>query len=271
MFGIIKGCGCNLSRVEKQNWIAHVCGLCLTLGKHHGQISRLTTNCDAALLSVLCEAQSPEPVQKVSNICPLRRFRRTEVVAVSNPGIQYAASMSVLMAATKIADHIKDGDTWFRYVPGFFAGFPRKWMQAARRTAGALGFRSEFIETQTQRQLELEQQASGDFCFYSQATEKAVGTAFCHTAVIAGYPQNADVLYQMGQMFGRIMYLLDSYRDYVVDVAGNKFNALARCFGKHELRQRTKPLFRQAHAKLKHHFDRLALPTIWRANFWSTS
>ena len=144
---------------------------------------------------MLCEAQSQKPIQKVSNVCPLRRFRRTEVVVASNPGAKYAASMSVLVAATKIIDHITDGDTWFRYLPNLFSGYARRWVQVAQRTAGTLGGCLEFIQLQTQRQFQLEQQASCDFFFYSQATEHAVGAAFGHTAVIAGCPQNADALY----------------------------------------------------------------------------
>jgi flagellar biosynthesis regulator FlbT len=259
MFGITKGCGCQMSRSEKQEWVGHVCGLCLTLREHHGQLSRFTTNFDAALLSVLCEAQSPKPFEKMSHVCPLRRFQRADVVVASNAGSQYAAAISVLMASTKIEDHIADGDNWLRFLPGFFLKFTGKWKDAARRAAGSLGFRTEVIEAQTQRQLTLERGSSRDFGFYSQATEQAVGTAFQHTAAIAECPQNANPLYQMGLMFGRIMYLLDSYRDYAVDVAAKKFNALARCFTRAEIQSKTGQIFRHAHSELTRYFNQLSL------------
>lgn len=39
-----------------KEWMAHLCGLCLTLRGEHGQAARLVTNYDGLLVSVLVEA-----------------------------------------------------------------------------------------------------------------------------------------------------------------------------------------------------------------------
>lgn len=44
-----------------KEWMAHLCGLCLTLRSEHGQSARLVTNYDGLLVSVLVEAQAPVP------------------------------------------------------------------------------------------------------------------------------------------------------------------------------------------------------------------
>lgn len=261
MFGVIKGCGCNMSLAERQEWVSHVCGLCLALRDNFGQFSRLATNYDAALLSVLCEAQLPQPMSRTGHLCAIRGqgFQRAQVVG-STPTVQYAASMAVLMAATKLQDHVADGDSWLRYFPRRLTRWPARWATAARRVAAGLNFSTQPIEAQTGRQLEIELQPRRDFFFFARPTELAVGAAFQHTAVIAGCPQNAGPLYRMGQMFGRIMYLLDSYRDYATDVANKKFNALAHCFAPDEIQAQARQIFQQAHAELTHQFNRLALP-----------
>jgi hypothetical protein len=266
MFGVLKGSGC-IKPEEKQQWMSHVCGLCLTLKDNYGQVARVATNCDAALLAALCQAQSSTPQAKRLNRCPLRRAFKAEVVAPGNPSAQYAASMALLMASTRVQDHLQDDETFFKHIGGIAGRVSRRWARAAQKTAQDLGFDTQVVETQTRRQAAVEARPGQDFFFYARPTELAAGAAFRHTAVIAQHPQNADVLYAMGRAFGRIVYLLDSYQDYAADLALGKFNALAACFKKDEIQEQATRIFRQAFAELKQHLNQLDLPqpTLVRA------
>jgi hypothetical protein len=260
MYGILKGCSCGLSRLEKRNWKAHFCGLCFALKEHFGQFSCLLTNHDAVFLSVLYEAQCSELLPRVTRLCPLPRFRRLEVVDPHVPSLQYAASISLLMGATKIEDHIRDGETWIRHLPKFFSRVARKWTQNARQTVRNLGFNLETIESQIRQQWHAERYSGSDFFSYSRPTEQSTAMAASHIGVLSGCVQNREFLHHIGQMFGRIMYLLDNYRDYAVDVAHNKFNALAQCFAKQEIQQRAQEIFCQTYEALKNSFNQLVLP-----------
>ncbi|WP_278045447.1 DUF5685 family protein, partial [Actinomadura fibrosa] len=60
MFGVVRPCRHVLCGSLFQDWMAHLCGLCLTLRAEHGQAARLVTNYDGLLVSVLVEAQAPE-------------------------------------------------------------------------------------------------------------------------------------------------------------------------------------------------------------------
>ncbi len=259
MFGVLKNAGCAIEPGERQQWIGHVCGVCLALKKHHGHPSRIATNYDAALLSVLCDAQTAQPQAKRTSYCPLRNSFKTEVLADHNPGVQYAASIALMMAASRAKDHIRDNETGLRYIRSIATHVSNNWMRAAREATAALGFDVETIESQIHRQVEIEAQPDRDFFYYSRPTELAVGAAFGHTAVITNHPQNADALYRMGQMFGRIMYLLDSYRDYAADLAAYRFNALAASFTTEEWRRCAKRIFHQAYRELKECLHRLDL------------
>jgi Family of unknown function (DUF5685) len=191
MFGVVQGCGCKLTKAERRDWVAHVCGLCLTLRRDHGQLARLTTNYDAALLLVLYEAQAKEPLPRRGHTCLLRPGLHADVVANDQPGARYAASICALIGATKIADHVADREGWPSYLPGISARVADRWARQARRTADTLGFQTATIEAQTQRQPDVERQGSRDFSFFSQPTELAVGAAFGHIATLARRPANA--------------------------------------------------------------------------------
>lgn len=260
MFGLIKGCGCHLSRAQKQAWQGHVCGLCLALRDRHGQLARLATNYDAALLSVLCEAQAGRPTSTTRHVCALRGFRRAEVVAGATTGAQYAADVALLMAATRLNDAVADQDGWLSRQARPVTGLARRWSRAVHRAAARLEAPTQIIEDQARRQPQVERQAGRDFLFYSEPTEQAAGTAFQHTARMAGCPANAEPLYQVGRLFGRILVLLDSYRDYAADVSAGKFNALAVCFGVQEWDSQARRLFDEAYGELKRQFERLSLP-----------
>jgi hypothetical protein len=266
MFGVIKGQGIRLSCAERRDWTGHVCGLCLALRNSSGQVARLTTNLDAALLSVLYDALTPEPAQQIVHHCPLRRGGQTRVVDPANRGARFAASIALLSSATKIEDHLADQDSWLRFLPRLFARLAEKWRRAARAAARRLGFAVEEIDSQTRRQLDVESQPGRPFEHYSAPTEQAVAAACRHTALLARTPRNLAPLQAIGQMFGRIMYLVDAYEDLEADERRGKFNPLAQCYPRREVRKRAWALFAHAHQEIRTHFSRLELkrPTLAR-------
>jgi|HigsolmetaAR201D_1030396.scaffolds.fasta_scaffold03471_4 hypothetical protein len=259
MFGVLKGCSCRFTQEERAEWMSHICGLCLSLRREHGQVARLTTNYDAALLSVLYDAQASEPVSRRTHVCPLRSGIRGVVVAEDQPGTRYAAAVCAMTGATKIADHVADGDGWLSKLPWLANGLASRWAGQARAVAGTLGFDTRRIEEQTERQVAVERTNTRDFGFYARPTELAVGAAFGHTAVLALAPANQPLLEQLGQWYGRIMFLLDSYRDLAEDRARGAFNALEACFDRSEIQAQARTLFREAHTNLVAAFEQLSL------------
>lgn len=258
MFGVLDG-GCHMRRADKAAWWEHICGLCLALRDEHSQVARLTTNYDAALLSVLFEAQAPHLAQRTTNVCALRSFRRAGVVETTSPGTRYAAAISLNMAATKLIDHAADGEGWTRLVPGN-QWLASRWRSRSAAAAQKMAFDPAAIDTEVAMQPAVERNVSDDILSYSRPTERAVGAAFRHTAVLAQMPANADPLDLVGQMYGRIMYFLDSYRDYAGDLRAGKFNALAHHYSVGDLPQAARTLLQEAHGQLTRAFNQLVLP-----------
>lgn len=260
MFGVLKGTSCSMETADRREWMGHICGVCLALRDNAGHASRVTTNYDAALISALCEAQTTAPPERYTSHCPLRSQFKAQVTAPKSAAAQYAASVALVMAATKIEDHVADGETSLRHVPTLSKAVAKRWAEKGQDVARKLGFETAQLHQQTSRQSDIEAQRNRDFYFYAQPTELAVGAAFQHTAVIANQPLNGPILYELGRMFGRIMYLLDSYEDYASDVAAQKFNALAACFAPDDIKGAVKRLFNEAFRSLKQAFGQLTLP-----------
>lgn len=260
MFGLMRGCSCTLNLAERRAWRGYFCGLCLALKDNHGQLARIATNHDAALLAVLCDAQDSAPTISRTSYCALRRPFKITVADSQAPGAKFAASMALLMATTRIEDHIADSEQFWGSYPRFSVWVSRRWQHAAYQTASETGFAPSNIAVHTRRQEEVESTASQAFFYYSQPTELATAAAFQHTAVIANQPQNIPGLFEAGCLFGRIMYLLDSYQDLAADHLAGRFNALAASFEIVELERQATLIFQQAFATLQQHLKTLHFP-----------
>ncbi|MEV6770627.1 DUF5685 family protein [Nocardia sp. NPDC051030] len=141
MFGLLKPCAHSAAKygIDATTWQTHMCGLCLGLRDGHGQLARAATNTDALLLGVLTEAQQSGPAARATaGPCPLRGMRRAEVAPSNSPGVQLAATASLLLGAAKIRDHIEDGDTR-RLAQRPLGRVSTRWHTRARAAATPIG------------------------------------------------------------------------------------------------------------------------------------
>jgi len=229
MFGIVRPCRHRLRGPLYGEWMAHLCGLCLTLRDLHGQFARLVTNYDGLLVSVLTEAQDPAAaVHRTAGPCPLRGFRRADVLDSAASGAQLAAAVSLVLAAGKIRDHIEDRDGAFaRRMVAAGAGLTaERWRAAAEQVGATIGFDTSALTDAVGRQAAIERSSGATLAEVTEPTETAVSAAFAHTAVLAGQPGNARPLAEAGRSFGRIAHLLDAVEDLPADRAAGSYNPL---------------------------------------------
>ncbi|MEM8993368.1 MAG: DUF5685 family protein, partial [Acidobacteriota bacterium] len=146
MFGVLSPTDAAWSCRLRNDWAGHFCGTCLALGDAFGQPARLATNYDAVLISALTDAQRDEPAERQVHLCPLRRFRRLAVVPASDEGTRYAASLSMLMVATRVDDGVTDRDGLSGRLPALSRFTARRLRAKAEPVAGALGFDFTEIE-----------------------------------------------------------------------------------------------------------------------------
>ena len=229
VFGILRPCRHSLPGGLATEWMSHLCGLCLALRDGHGQASRLATNHDGLVVSVLTAAQSRDKAAtRAVGPCLLRGMRTARVA--DGTGASLAATVSLMLASGKISDHIEDGDgrlarPGVRAVAGRMA---RRWQQDAREAGTGLGFDTSALTAVMDRQREVESAAGPgtDVLIVTAPTEEATAEAFAHTAALAGCPANAEPLHEAGRLFGRIAHLLDAVEDQKEDLANGSWNPL---------------------------------------------
>jgi hypothetical protein len=225
MFGIVRPCQ---HGTHFPDWMGHLCGLCLALRDEHGQAARLVTNYDGLLVSVLTEAQAPATAtRRTAGPCPMRGFRGAEVVR--SDGARLAASVSLILAAVKLRDHVSDGDGLFarRAVAAGAGRTAARWARAGAATARDLDFDPAPLLAAAERQTRLERRDGTGLPELTTPAEDAVAAAFAHTARLSGRPGNAEPLGRAGRAFGRLAHLLDAVEDLGADRAAGAYNPLA--------------------------------------------
>ncbi|GAA2425291.1 hypothetical protein GCM10010191_41960 [Actinomadura vinacea] len=233
MFGVVRPCKHVLCGSLFKDWMAHLCGLCLTLRDQHGQAARLVTNYDGLLVSVLVEAQAPElSPRRKAGPCALRGMKAAEVVETRAQGAQLAAAASLLLAAGKTRDHVADGDGPYRrrLVAAAAGRVADRWDTAGAGTSAAVGFDPSVLRDAVARQPELEARSAAGgglgLLELTEPTETAVAAVFAHTAVLAGREGNAETLAEAGRFFGRLAHLIDAVEDVHEDMESGAFNPL---------------------------------------------
>ncbi|MFI7448714.1 DUF5685 family protein [Nonomuraea sp. NPDC049714] len=262
MFGIVRPCQHVMCKGLYADWMGHLCGLCLALRDEHGHLSRLVTNYDGLLVSVLTEAQSPAAApRRRAGACALRGFKGADVVEAE--GVRLAASVSLLLAAGKVRDHVADGDGVYarRPVAAGATRLARRWSAAGAATAGALGFDVTPLTAAAHRQALLERAPArpgiAGLRELTGPTEDAVAAAFAHTATLTGKPHNREALEAAGRGFGRLAHLIDAVEDLADDRASGSYNPLAATgTGLDEARRHCDA----THAELRAAVDELDLP-----------
>ncbi|MDT0306240.1 DUF5685 family protein [Streptomyces sp. DSM 44917] len=231
MFGIIRPCGHRLPGALREQWRAHLCGLCLALRDTRGQAARAATNYDGLLISVLHEAQAaPGPgARRTAGPCPLRGMRTAPVARGEGPRL--AAVVSLVLASAKLRDHAQDGDGALARRPAAGAArlLARDWAAAGARHGAGVGFDTAVLTAAAGRQAGVEALAGPGtpLTDVTEPTETATAAAFAQTAHLAGRPANARPLAEAGRLFGRVAHLLDAVEDREADAAAGAWNAIA--------------------------------------------
>ncbi|MGI5374299.1 DUF5685 family protein [Streptomyces sp. CA-251387] len=230
MFGIVRPCRHRLGEKLAGQWMAHLCGLCLSLRGDHGQLARIVTNYDGLLISVLTEAQAEQNsgLRRTAGPCPLRGMRTASVA--QGEGARLAAAVSLVLASAKVRDHVADGDGLLARKPVALAArrVAAGWGAAGARTGSAVGFDTAVLVDAVDRQIGVEALAGPGtpILAVTEPTETATAAAFAHTAILAGRPHNAEPLAEAGRLFGRLAHLLDAVEDQAADAASGGWNPL---------------------------------------------
>ncbi len=224
MRGILRPCRHRLGDELGARWESHLCGGCLTLRDLAGQSSRVVTGYDTLLVSVLVEAQQGRLETRPAGPCPLRGFRRADVVASSEPAARAVAAVGLLGASAALTDKALDGDLPALARPAV-ARLGRRLSVEGTVVAAAVGFDPRSILAAPAQSARVESETD-ELDELLAPAGRAVAAVFAHTAVLAGLESNAGPLARAGDAFGRLEHLVDAVTDRDLDRRRGRFNPL---------------------------------------------
>ncbi|MCL2212655.1 MAG: DUF5685 family protein [Oscillospiraceae bacterium] len=216
MFGYIKPHFPELLVKQRDLYNAIYCGLCKSLGRETGQISRMGLNYDFVFLALVRSAVTGTPFEVKGCSC-LLKCSRSKLMVLPNQHIRYTAAVGSLMAYHKIRDNLQD------------EGFPKRGAYALAMPAGLYAMRKA-------RAHDLPRQHIAD-CLQELAQLEQAGEplvdkpADVFGRLLSGVaahgisdPAAALVMERIGYHIGRWVYIVDAADDYARDTKSGSYN-----------------------------------------------
>ena len=219
MFGYVRPSLHRLSEEGRRRYQALYCGLCHTLGRRCGSLSRLILNYDFTFLAALLSGDTE--IQRRRCIASPLRAKET---AFESAALDLAADVSVILTYHKVSDDRIDG--------GFWRG------QACRAIQAALGpayqraavLRPD-LDERTRLELDRLHQLEQDRCPSIDAPADTFAQLLQSAAMELEEGTQRRVLEQMLYHLGRWIYLVDAVDDLREDSETGGYNPVALRFG----------------------------------------
>jgi hypothetical protein len=156
------------------------------------------------------------------------------VVPADAPGPRLGATTTLTLASAKAADVVVEqqhrlapSSALRTAVAGLLAKSLRRRAFLDVEMAGAIDAIESLEELANQGRLEAAVVAGDELAAVTALSAAAAGRVFVASAQLAGRPQNAPVLREMGEAFGALAHLLDAVQDLADDERTGAFNPIA--------------------------------------------
>ena len=217
MFGYIQPLKPELKVRELEVFKAYYCSLCKVIGKRYGKKAQFLIQYDCAFLGMLLDAQAEEKPEFYQGRCSYHPLKKKMLVR-SNPALEYAADINLLLAYYKLRDDVADdGDLKSKLLlPLFF----RAGKKAAKRLPEEAGTVRENIEALSR----LEKARCADLDEMARPTAQMLANVFRGGTHI-------DPMAEIGYNLGRWIYLIDAYDDIPKDREDGAYNLFLEKYG----------------------------------------
>lgn len=214
MFGYILANPQYMNEMEYERYRSAYCGLCRTLGRRHGQLSRLSLTYDMTFL-VLFMGALYEPVEETETFRCVMHPKGTHT-AVTTKFTEYGADMNVLLAYLNFLDDWQDDKSLMALLES--AVFRSAYKEAAEKYPR----QAQKVNDALARLSEIEAHGEADLDAGANCFGELLGELFV-------YDENdywAAHLRQFGKALGRFIYFYDACMDYEKDVKKGSYNPL---------------------------------------------
>lgn len=211
MFGYVRTNKMELKHREILAYKGYYCGICMTLKKEYGNLSRLSLNYDTTFLQIILTSLY-EPQDYAQMMRCISHPHKKEAV-ITNEISKYCSAMNIILTYYKLKDDVEDDNSikakmLMLLIKGAFEKardqYPQK--EAAVRTHLEELFKLEKNECQ-----DIEEVAN-TFGYIMAEMFAYKDDVFCKN------------MYQAGFYIGKYIYIVDAFEDLEEDIKSKKYN-----------------------------------------------
>lgn len=218
MFGYIMPDKAELKIKEYELFRAYYCGVCKSMGRSFGPLSRLALNYESVFVGLLISAAHKEKSELNREACVANPFKK-KLVVKNNRFVDLAADINVILTYYKLLDNWEDE----KHLPSF-AGkllFSLGNSKAFKRSNEA----GLIIKNALKKQSELEKAGCSSIDAAAEPTAEMI-----RDIILSGC-KDADESIQRGMAWigyniGKWIYTIDAYDDIEKDIKSGSYNPL---------------------------------------------
>ncbi len=228
MLGYIKPAYAELRVREHEFYRAAYCGLCRSMGKCTGCLSRMTLSYDFVFLVLVRYALAGENAVMKSGRC-IAHPLKTKPYLVHSPELAYAAGAAALLMDGKIKDDISDEGGIRKMAARILSPFTG----SAMHRAGLPELR-ETVSKELAALSSLEKCGSDDIDGAADTFGRLLGAVMS----LGFEGSSARIAYEIGKYTGRFVYIIDAVDDMGADAKKGRYNPFIKAYGKDILEER---------------------------------
>lgn len=211
MFGYIKTNKMELKYREIIAYKGYYCGICMTLKREYGNLSRLSLNYDTTFLQILLTSLY-EPQDYGEKLRCISHPHKKEVV-ITNEISKYCSAMNIILTYYKLKDDVEDDNSLKAksLLTLIKPAFEKASLEYEEKT--------KVIGDLLKQLWDLEKEKCDDVEALAEIFGDIMGEVFSYKEDV--FRKN---LYQTGFYLGKYIYILDAFDDLEEDIKSEKYN-----------------------------------------------
>jgi hypothetical protein len=222
VFGYVKPDIPNLRVKEYDFYKSVYCGLCRSMKKHTGGLSRVTLSFDMTFFALVRMSLARTDVSVRRRRCFLHPLRKRPMMD-DNAALAYTADVSAVLTYYKLEDTIADEKGWKRFCARVLRPFA---FRIKRRAVRSLREISDIVEGALRKLSSLEAENCGIPDMPADVFGDMLGKLLAYGLSGA----EAKIAYEIGLHTGRWVYLTDAIFDLEDDRRSGSYNPFLRSF-----------------------------------------
>ena len=223
MFGYVVVDKPSLRLREYDYYKATYCGLCHSMGRCTGEVSRLTLSYDMTFFTLLRGMLEGESVVLEKKRCIRHPIKKINVVKTC-PSLEYSANVSGILTIGKLADDINDEKGATRLCAKLIRAILSK---MEKSTSKALSELRSVVEEKLNELSELEKAKTASI----DAPADIFGDIMAQTLSHGLDAERRIIAKSVGKRLGRWIYIVDALDDYEADSKSGSYNPFVLLYG----------------------------------------